>query len=50
MGEIVLEAQDGTLTRYFSQPDEGEKADAGYDPNANHSERRTHDLFLLPEL
>ncbi len=50
MGEIVLEARDGTLTRYPSPIYEGEKAPAAYDPNANHSERRTHDQFLLPEL
>ena len=50
MGEIVLEASDGTLTRYPSPIYVGEKASASYDPNANHSERRTHDLFLLPTL
>ncbi len=50
MGEIVLQAPDGTLTRYPSPIYEGEKASASYDPNANHSERRAHDLFLLPTL
>jgi hypothetical protein len=46
VAEIVLEARDGTLTRYPSPIYEGEKASAVYDPNANHSERRTHELFL----
>ena len=41
MGEIVLQAPDGTLTRYPSPIYEGEKASASYDPNANHAERRT---------
>ncbi len=50
MGEIVLQAPDGTLTRYPSPIYEGEKASASHDPNANHAERRTHDLFLLPTL
>ena len=50
MGEIVLQAPDGTLRRYPSPIYEGEKASASYDPNANHAERRTHDLFLLPTL
>ena len=50
MGEIVLQAPDGTITRYPSPIYEGEKASASYDPNANHSERRTHELFLLPTL
>jgi hypothetical protein len=50
MGEIVLIGQDGKPVEYSSPIYEGEKASAAYDPNANHSERRTHDLFLLPQL
>jgi hypothetical protein len=50
MGEIVVIGQDGKPVEYPSPIYVGEKADAAYDPNANHSERRTHDLFLLPEL
>lgn len=50
IGEIVVIDQDGKSTSYLSPIYEGEKASAAYDPNENHSERRTHDLFLLPEL